>query len=146
MDVGPTILDLLGAERFDINHGQSLRPYVEGGQTKEPRQHIFSEYLENEEACVRTSDWKFIHCSGRRARTEGYITDNPMPGRYVRLYDLKADAGEFHNVAGDYPELVPKFTADMLAVFRSTHPEATQEPTKLTDDDAIDWYLRPRDA
>jgi hypothetical protein len=34
----------------------------------------------------------------------------------------------------------------MLAVFRATHPEAHQEPEKLTDPDAIDWYLRPRDA
>jgi hypothetical protein len=34
----------------------------------------------------------------------------------------------------------------MLAVFRATHPEAKQEPAKLAADDAIDWYLRPRDA
>ena len=146
VDVGPTILDMLGAERFDLNHGQSLRAYTEGKRVKTPREEIFSEYLENEEACVRTAEWKFIHCSGRRARTDGYITDNPTPGRYVRLYDLKADPGEFHDVAEQNPAVVKKLSADLLAVFRATHPEANQEPEKLASDEAIDWYLRPRDA
>ena len=146
VDVGPTILDLLGAERFDLEHGQSLRAYTEGKRVEKPREEIFSEYLENEEACVRTPEWKFIHCSGRRARTDGYITDNPTPGRYVRLYDLKADPGEFHNVADQHPAVVKKLTMDLLAVFRTTHPEAKEEPEKLADDDAIDWYLHPRDA
>jgi hypothetical protein len=62
------------------------------------------------------------------------------------LYDLKADRGEFHNVADQHPTVVKKLTTDLLAVFRTTHPEARQEPEKLTDVDAIDWYLRPRDA
>ncbi len=146
VDVGPTILDLLDAERFDLNHGQSLRAYTEGKRVQKPREEIFSEYLENEEVCVRTTEWKFIHCSGRRARTDGYITDNPTPGRYVRLYDLKADPGEFHNVAEQHPAVVKKLSTDFLAVFRTTHPESAQEPERLADDDAIDWYLRPRDA
>jgi len=146
VDVGPTILDLLGAERFEVNHGQSLRAYVEGKQIEKPREEVFSEYLENEEACIRTREWKFVHCSGRRARTEGYITDNPRPGRYVRLYDLTTDPGEFHNVADQHPAVVQKLSSDMLLVFRATHPEAHKEPKKLADADAIDWYLRPRDA
>jgi len=146
VDVGPTILDLLGAERFEVNHGQSLRAYVEGKRVEKPRGKIFSEYLENEEACIRTNHWKFVQCSGRRARTDGYITDNPTPGRYYRLYDLKADPAEFHNVADQHPELVEEFSSDILAVFRSTHPEAHLEPGKLSAAEAIDWYLRPRDA
>jgi len=146
VDVGPTILDLLGAERFEVDHGQSLRAYVEGKRVERPRKEIFSEYLENEEACVRTREWKFIQCSGRRARTDGYFTDNPTPGRYSRLYDLKKDPGEFRNVADRHPAVVQMLSSDMLSVFRATHPEARQEPEKLTDAEAIDWYLRPRDA
>ena len=146
VDVGPTILDLLGAEPLEIHHGQSLRAYTEGKRVEKPREEIFSEYLENEEACIRTRDWKFVHCSGRRARTEGYITDNPTPGRYVRLYDLQTDPGEFHNMADQHPAVVKKLSSDLLEVFRTTHPEAKQEPEKLADEDAIDWYLRPRDA
>lgn len=140
------ILDLLGIEPFEIQHGQSLRAYAQGGRVKKPRQEIFREYLENEEACLRTSEWKFVQCSGKRARTDGYITDNPTPGRYYRLFNLQADPGEFHNLSGQHPELVKKFSADLPAIFRSTHPEAGQEPANLKAADAIDWYLRPRDA
>ncbi len=146
VDVPPTLLDLLGVEPFELNHGQSLRAYVEGKRASKPRQEIFSEYLENEEACIRTTEWKFVQCSGRRARTDGYITDNPTPGRYYHLYDLQRDPGEFHNLADRHPELVRKFSSDMLKIFRNTHPEAHQEPEKLADAEAIDWYLRPRDA
>lgn len=146
IDVAPTILDLLGAERLDVHHGQSLRPYVEGRRPASERQSIFSEYLENEEACIRTARWKFVHCSGRRARTDGYQTENPTPGRTVRLYDHQTDPGEFHNVAEQHPELVDRFSSVMLARFRDTHPDAHQEPEKLAKADAIEWYLRPRDA
>lgn len=146
VDVGPTILDLLGVEPFAVNHGQSLRAYLEGQHLANPRQEIFSEYLENEEACIRTRAWKFVQCSGRRARTDGYITGNPTPGRYYRLFNLQNDPGEFHNLSDQHPELVKKFSADLLAIFRSTHPEAHEEPAKLSDAEAIDWYLRPRDA
>jgi choline-sulfatase len=146
IDVPPTILELLGAERFTVNHGHSLRPYLTGGRGLQPRQSIFSEYLENEEACVRTARWKYIHSSGRRLRTDGYRTDNPTPGRTVRLFDLRGDPGEFHNVAGRYPEVVAALSAEMLARFRATHPDAAREPAGLATADAIEWYLPPRDA
>ncbi|MCX6625111.1 MAG: sulfatase-like hydrolase/transferase, partial [Acidobacteria bacterium] len=146
VDVAPTILDLLGADRFAVHHGQSLRPYLEGRQPATPRTSIFSEYLENEEACVKTARWKFVHGSGKRERTDGYKTDNPTPGRSVRLYDLKADPGEFRNVAAKHPEVVEQLGKILLGRFRETHPEAGSEPPGLSGADAIEWYLRPRDA
>jgi choline-sulfatase len=146
VDVPPTILDLLGAEPFTIQHGQSLRPYLTGGKPAAPRQAIFSEYLENEEACIRTDRWKYIHCSGKRARTDGYETGNPTPGRIVRLYDLKEDPGEFHNVASRYPEAAAECASQLLARFRATHPETPAETPGLDTAEAIEWYLRPRDA
>lgn len=147
VDVPHTVLDVLGVEPFDVRHGQSLRPYLDGHRVARPRQEIFSEYLENEEACIRTSGWKFVQCSGKRARTDGYsIAGNNTPGRYYRLFNLKADPGEFHNVAGKYPEVVDDLSAKMLARFRASHPDAKQEPEKLAAAEAIDWYLRPRDA
>ncbi len=111
-----------------------------------PRDHIFSEYLENEEACIRTEQHKFIFCSGKRSRTDGYETDNPTPGRYIRLYDLKADPGEFTDVARQNPELVAKVQGLMLARFRNTHPDAPQEPKRANIDELLEWYVRPRDA
>ncbi|MBS1876131.1 MAG: sulfatase-like hydrolase/transferase [Acidobacteria bacterium] len=145
IDVPPTIVELLGAERFAVNHGQSLVPYLKGARPARPRSSTFAEYLENEEACVRTAKWKFVHSSGRRARTDGYKTDHPTPGRIVRLYDLEADPGEFHNVAAEHPEVVRELSRAMLGRFRTTHPEAAQAPA-MEDADAIEWYLRPRDA
>jgi hypothetical protein len=113
---------------------------------EKPRDHIFSEYLENEEAYIRTERHKFIYCTGKRARTEGYKTDNPTPGRYVRLYDLKDDPGEFTDVAARYPDLVKRFEGLMLERFRKTHPDADKEPAKVGIEDTLDFYLRPRDA
>jgi choline-sulfatase len=146
VDVSPTIFDLLRVEHFAVHHGQSLLPYLEGGRPAHPRDWIFSEYLENEEACVRTERWKYAHGSGKRVRDDGYKTDNPTPGRTVRLYDLHADPGEFTNVAAKHPEVVEELAKRMLGRFRATHPEAGAEPAGLGMADAIEWYLRPRDA
>jgi arylsulfatase A-like enzyme len=145
IDVTPTILDLLGAPPMEAMHGQSLRPYLEGRKPSSPREHIFSQYLENEEAFVRTDRWKYIQCSGRRERTDGYKTDKPTPGPYHRLYDLKADAGEFTDVASRHPQVVAAMQQKLLDRFRRTHPEVDKEP-RLGRQEAIEWYLRPRDA
>jgi choline-sulfatase len=145
VDVPPTILDLLGAEPFSIQHGQSLRPYLEGRRPAKPRQSIFSEYLWAEEACVRTERWKYAHATGKRARDDGYVTANPTPGRTVRLWDQKADPGEFTNVASSHPDVVAELQKLMLSRFRSTHPDAPNESANLDPYEAIEWYLVPRD-
>ncbi|MDQ6700686.1 MAG: sulfatase-like hydrolase/transferase, partial [Acidobacteriota bacterium] len=146
IDVAPTILDMMGIDPLPIQHGRSLRPYLEDRKPSAVRDYIFSQYLENEEACVRTSRYKFIHCSGKRARTDGYKTDNPTPGRYVRLYDLQKDPGEFTDIAKREPETVAKLQAMMLDRFRKTHPDAAHEPPGASSDEAVEFYLKPRDA
>jgi arylsulfatase A-like enzyme len=146
IDVPPTVLQLLGAEPFSVNHGQSLSSYLQTGRSSNPRQSIFSEYLENEEACVRTDRWKLIHCSGKRLRRDGYLTDDPLPGRTIHLFEEKNDPGEFTNVAGKHPDVVQQLSLEMLKRFRATHPEANSEPRAMSTDGALDWYLRPRDA
>ncbi len=88
VDIPGTILELFEAPKLPVDHGRSLVPLLTG-KTETHRSHIFSEYLENEEAYIRTEDWKFAYCSGKRFRKDGYETDDPTPGRYVRLYDLK---------------------------------------------------------
>ena len=146
VDVPHTILDMLKVQPLPVRHGHSLRTYLEGGRLREPRPSIFSEYLENEEACVRSAQWKLIHCSGRRARTDGYITDNPKPGRYVRLFDEVRDPAERLDVSAQHPEVVAHLSQIILTRFRATHPEAKQEPKGYSTAESIDWYLRPRDA
>lgn len=137
VDLSATITDLLGLEALPVQHGRSLRPLMEGGR-RGGRDHIFSEYLENEEAYIRSERWKFVYCTGRRARTDGYITDNPTPGPYALLYDLERDPGEFHNVAAEHADVVTEMKGWMLERFRSTHPEGAAG--------SLDSYLRPRDA
>src|SRR5688572_2359267 len=144
VDVAPTILDLIGADSLPVQHGRSLRPYLEGRRIT-PRDHVFSEYLENEEAFVRTGRWKYIFCSGKRERTDGYATGNPKPGRYRRLFDLAVDPGEFTDVASKQPKVVGDMESLLLGRFRGTHPDADREPARLSREEALEWYVRPRD-
>lgn len=130
VDVAPTILRLLGSERLPQTHGRDL---FQGAA----REEIFSEYLENEEAALLWDRWKLVYTTGRRHRQDGYETDNPTPGRIVRLFDQKSDPGEFRNVAAQYPALVQSLSKRLEAKFQETHPE----PGLSLDD-----YLRPRDA
>jgi len=146
IDLSATILDMLEIDPLPVTHGQSLRPYLKRGRSSTPRNHTFSEYLENEEAYIRTARYKFIYCTGRRARQDGYVTDKPTPGRYVRLFDLDNDAGEFENIAARRPEHVRAFQKLMLERFRQTHPEADREPSQASIEGALDFYLRPRDV
>jgi arylsulfatase A-like enzyme len=146
VDVSATICDVMGLDALPIMHGHTLRAYLEGKRIENPRDQVFSEYLENEEAFIRTPEWKYIFCSGGRVRTDGYKTDNPAPGRYRRLYDLKRDPGEFKDVADRHLELVDKFERLMLERLRSTHPDRDTEPQRINRAEAIEYYLKPRDA
>lgn len=146
IDVPATIVDVMNLDPLPVTHGQSLRPYLEGRAPAHPRDHIFSEYLENEEAYIKTSAWKYILCSGKRARKDGYEIDDPTPGRYRRLYDLRNDPAEFSDVSSRHPELVTKFESLMLNRFRATHPDRDNEPQRLSREEAIEFYLRPRDG
>jgi len=146
IDVPATIVDMMGLDALPVTHGHSLRPYLEGRRMDNVRDHIFSEYLENEEAYIKTADWKYILCSGRRARKDGYETDDPTPGRYRRLFDLMNDPNEFQDASAQRPDLVAKFEDLMLDRFRTTHPEREKEPPGIGRTEAIEFYLRPRDA
>ncbi|MBE0659820.1 MAG: sulfatase-like hydrolase/transferase [Bryobacteraceae bacterium] len=145
LDLAPAVIDLLGLARLPVEHGQSLLPYAEGRGPQQVRSHIVSEYLENEEVFVRDARWKYIYCSGRRKREDGYLTADPTPGRYERLFDLEHDSGEFTDVAAKHPDVVKKMKEIALRRFRETHMEAQSEPKGKSTDDSLDFYLRPRD-
>ncbi|MFN7938579.1 MAG: sulfatase-like hydrolase/transferase [Bryobacteraceae bacterium] len=145
IDTAPTILDVLQVDPLPVQHGRSLKPYAEGRKFDAPRDHIFSQYLENEEAFIRTKKWKFIFCSGKRARGDGYDIDTPTPGRYVRLYDLERDPGEFTDVAKRNPKVVEQMENLVLDRYRKTHPDAEKEPQRLGREEAVEYYVRPRD-
>jgi len=145
VDLAPTILELLGLRRLPVEHGRALLPYLEGRKPKTVRSHVVSEYLENEEVFVRDLRWKYIYCSGKRKREDGYVTADPTPGRYERLFDLKTDPGEFIDVAAKYPAEVRRMRGLALERFRQTHPEASAEPRGSDITDSLDFYVKPRD-
>ncbi len=146
VDLGPALLEMLDAPPLEIQHGRSLAGYLRGRAPEKPRDHIVSEYLENEEIFVRTPKWKFLYCTGRRSRQDGYATQHPTPGRYVRLFDLEKDPGEFRNVAPENGPVVRELERIALERMRATHPEAGAEPSQGSAEDLLDFYLRPRDA
>ena len=146
IDVTATITDVMGLDKLPVQHGQSLKPYLEGKKSASPRKEIFSQYLENEEVFAADDRWKFIFGSGKRKRTDGYETDNPTPGRDIKLYDKKSDSGEFFNVAAKHPDVVAAMQQSILKRYRATHPDAAKEPKGVSAAEAIEFYVVPRDA
>lgn len=146
VDLGPAILEMLGAPPLPVTHGRPLTPYLRGARPASPRDHVFLEYQQNEEVYVRDERWKFIYGTGKYRREDGYETDNPTPGRYVRLFDLRSDPGEFRDMSKREPKAVERMMGLALARFRASHPDAAAEPRGLSPADALDFYLPARDG
>ena len=66
--------------------------------------------------------------------------------RWCALYDLEADPGEFTDLSERHPQVAQDFQRKLLQRFRETHPEASEEPSRGSPADPLDYYLRPRDA
>jgi choline-sulfatase len=148
VDVAPTVLDLLGVEKMPDLHGRSLVPLLNGEPGAKGREYVVSEYLENEEAMVRSSRYKLIVGTGRRQRTEGYETGLPLTGPYERLYDEQADPGETTNLA-DRPEMAgvkAELLHQLYLRLVSTRDGAAPVPPWLTEAEAVHWCLIPRDT
>ncbi len=94
IDLLPTLLELLGVEAPSNLQGRSMADLALGKPDAEGRSYIFSEYLDNEEAMIADSRYKLIVGTGARRRTDGYITDDPTPGPYIRLFDRESDPNE----------------------------------------------------
>lgn len=147
VDITGTIIELLELEPLKVDHGRSLVPLLDNRETTH-REEIFSECLENEEAGVRTEEWKFWYCSGKRKRMDGLETDDPTPGRYVRLFHLTEDPLELNDLSGlpGSAKVIEGMKQRVLARFMATHPEANALPGGLSLEERLDWFVRPRDA
>jgi choline-sulfatase len=148
VDLFPTLMELCGLPNPPDLHGRSLVPLLKGGPGAKGREYVFSEYLENEEAMIRSGRFKLIVGTGRRRRQDGYATANPTPGPYQRLYDLQADPGETTDVS-DRPDLAPALTDLRHQLFErlaTTRDGREPVPSGLSELEAIHWCLIPRDA
>jgi choline-sulfatase len=147
VDVLPTIYGLLRLPAPPGLQGLDLEPLVLSRSGARGHDDVLSEYLENEEAMVRTARYKLIVGTGRRLRQDGYQTGKPLPGPYQRLFDLVDDPGETRDLADD-PRHQP-VKADLLHRMHrrltSTRDGLEPIPPGLSELETIHWCLIPRD-
>lgn len=147
IDVLPTIYGLMRLPAPPGLQGLDLEQLVLGRSGARGRDEVFSEYPENEEAMIRTARDKLIVGTGRRLRQDGYRTGRPLPGPYVRLFDVVADPGETRDRADDPG--VTSVKDDLLhRLYRrltTTRDGLLPVPPGLSELEAIHWCLIPRD-
>jgi arylsulfatase A-like enzyme len=145
IDVFPTIAEAAGFRVPPDVEGRSLFRLL-GGSPREPREFVFSEFLESEEAMVREGRYKLIFSSGQRQRMDGFETRQWPVGRPIaRLYDLENDPNEFVDVSAQNPGEVQRLKRRMLDRFLQSMPEGTGLPGNATVDEQLEILLIPRE-
>jgi arylsulfatase A-like enzyme len=146
VDVAPTISDFLGIDRMDDLHGYSLVPFYQDEEI-EFRDIVFSEFLADNKAMVRTEKWKYIFTSGKHDLAQGYATGNPPAGIRHRLYDLEADPKETTDISSDpvNADILIELQEEMMGIFEETHPNAADLPEGLSVEEKLMWYCEPPD-
>jgi len=88
-DIGPTLLDMAGVKPPESMNGTSLAPLLRAKRPRERRSMAYGGY----------ANWHY-------ARTDrwAYVAANTGKGR--RLYDLRRDPGERHNLARRHPHVI----------------------------------------
>ncbi len=126
--------------------GKSLLPLLRNPRA-EHREAIFSEYLIDRLAMLRTDDYKYVFTSGEHDLGVGYETGHAPFGPTQWLFDLKADPDELHNLAADPAQAgrLRAMQAQLIAVFRKTHPVAAKLPAGLNAEQTLAWFCEPRD-
>ena len=144
VDLTPTILDVLNVSPLESVDGRSLLGLLEG-DTAEHRDVIFSEYLHDNKAMVRTDRWKYVFTTGREDLSLGYATGQGPSGRDQRLYDMNEDPGEFNDLADreESASVIREMQEAMLDVFLQTDPRASDVPNDLPIEEKLEWFLEP---
>jgi choline-sulfatase len=149
VDVMPTVLQLMHLPVPPDLDGVNLEPLLEGKPGAKGHDIVFSEYLENEEAMVRSGRYKLIVCTGRRLREDGYQTAEPgrLPGPYERLYDEFADPDETTDLSHDpaHASIKDDLLEQMFCRMTTTRAGLEPIPPGLSRLETIHWCLVPRD-
>jgi choline-sulfatase len=133
VDVFPTVCDLAGVPRPAGLHGRPL--------AGEGRPFVTSFYAHNEEAMIRTREWKLIYGRGVVKRDDNYETDRPSPGRYRKLYHQLDDPEEMIDVSSKHPDVVRTLQARLRRRMQETWPRPL--PEGLSDEEALDLMVQP---
>ena len=122
-DVLPTLAEITGATRYlpRAIDGMSLAPELLGGSNGNRERFMYWEW--NGEHFAKRYQVKNQAC--RRGRWKILRDDVSAPWR---LYDLAADRGEQHDVAGRHPEIVKELAAWVRA--NRVDPPPQDEPPK----------------
>jgi arylsulfatase A-like enzyme len=113
VDVGPTLLDLIGVVPPAHLHGRSLLPIIDGGTL--PPRPIFAELLPS----TATPDHQVVMVD------RGKKLVHKVPERRFELFDLAADPKQLKNVADSpaYQQLLAEMKGKLLA-FEEHRPAA----------------------
>lgn len=118
VDIAPTVADLGGAEIFGGYHGQSLKPYVNGGDTSGLRNMAHIEWGLDKSRCG-------IDLDLRTVETERYRYTVELGSGDGELYDLQEDPHEMENRFSD--PACKAVVAEMEEI-RRTRPDDEREP------------------
>ena len=149
VDVMPTALHLMHLPAPPGLEGIDLEPLLMNKAGAKGHECVFSEYLENEEAMVRSARYKLIVCTGRRLRQDGYQTAElwRLPGPYMRLYDLVNDPEETNDLSQEtsLASIKDDLVRRMYERMATTRAGLSPIPAGLSPLEAIHWCLIPRD-
>jgi choline-sulfatase len=147
IDIVPTLLEACGQPVPAAVQGKSLAGILSGAKATH-REHVISEYSENEEAMIRTDRWKLIYGTGKRRRQDGYATGKPLPGRTVLLYDEANDPDEMTNLAKkpEHAKLVEELTAKLAEHMKRTARQPDLVPRDGDVHAVLEHCLQPRDV
>ncbi len=147
VDVAPTIVDVLGYEPYDDWQGKSFSPVLTGKQ-KQHRDFVFSTFHHDNKVMIADKKWKYIYTSGHHDLDLNYHTGYGPSGIYHKLYNIKKDPKEWHNLAyqPEYLDTVKLYMDKALERFYATHPDAENCPEELNRLGKLAWFCEPRDA
>ena len=144
VDIAPTIMDILNVPVMENQHGKSLKSFFIDKEVNH-KEYVFSEFLADNKAMIKSDKWKYIFTSGKRDLQQGYETGNPRTGIRHRLYDQRNDPEETTDISGldENQEIVKKMKDEMIKLFKETHPKADSLPEGLSKDEQLEWFCEP---
>jgi len=147
VDLAPTIFETLNIPQMPGLQGKSLTPLLDG-KTKKLKDYVFSEFLADNKAMLRTKKWKYIFTSGEHDLAQGYATGRQPWGVTHRLYDEINDPDETTDVS-KYPgnqQRLHDMQQLMIRHFLKTDPRAPRLPQGLSTDETLAFFCPPPDV
>jgi len=145
VDLAPTILEIVGVDPMPELHGKSLVPVLDGAP--EHKDYVFSEFLADNKAMIRSKSMKYIYSTGKRDLAQGYATGKGPPGITHRLYDLTKDPNETADRANypEYSDTLKRMQQTLISWFEATHPMAHKSDPEWSKEEALDFFTIPPD-